>query len=104
MIPKIIQQWCDENNWTEAFSKGGIYYAFPPGAVIPLPVPVQKKQNKKIILLVVGICFPLAFILWVLLFFVTIALKLVIPWFLLVIIGVTGILIFILWISKISLR
>lgn len=35
-----IQEWCQENGWTD-FSKEcyGHYWAFPPGAVMPEPIP-----------------------------------------------------------------
>jgi hypothetical protein len=35
-----IQDWCDRNGWTELFAERcNFYWAFPPGAVIPEPIP-----------------------------------------------------------------
>jgi hypothetical protein len=35
-----IQEWCDRNGWTELFmERCNFYWAFPPGAVIPEPIP-----------------------------------------------------------------
>ncbi len=31
--------WCQENGWTDVFVDHSRYWAFPPGAVMPLPVP-----------------------------------------------------------------
>jgi len=33
------QLWCVVNGWSDLFEQEGIFYAFPPGAVMPLPVP-----------------------------------------------------------------
>lgn len=45
---KQIQKWCQSNRWTELFTQKGQYYAFPPGAVIPLPVPTEAIEEAKI--------------------------------------------------------
>ena len=35
------ERWCEENGWTEPFYQGGKWYAFPPGGVMPLPIPTS---------------------------------------------------------------
>lgn len=34
-----IQEWCQENGWTDLFVERQAFWAFPPGAVIPEPIP-----------------------------------------------------------------
>jgi hypothetical protein len=34
-----VKEWCDENGWTDLFIERYHYWAFPPGAVMPVPVP-----------------------------------------------------------------
>ena len=34
-----IKEWCDENGWTDLFTESYMYWAFPPGAVMPEPIP-----------------------------------------------------------------
>jgi hypothetical protein len=35
-----IQEWCDNHGWTELFrERYNHYWAFPPGAVMPEPIP-----------------------------------------------------------------
>lgn len=37
-----IKEWCDENGWTDLFrERYNHYWAFPPGAVMPEPIPSQ---------------------------------------------------------------
>lgn len=36
-----VQNWCNENDWTDLFVQQERFYAFPPSAVIPLPVPTE---------------------------------------------------------------
>jgi hypothetical protein len=37
-----IQEWCDTNGWTELFiERYNNYWAFPPGAVMPEPIPTD---------------------------------------------------------------
>lgn len=36
-----IQDWCQENGWTDLFKERSLYWAFPPGAVMPEPIPVK---------------------------------------------------------------
>ncbi|WP_265266034.1 slr1957 family protein [Spirulina subsalsa] len=61
-----IQEWCMENGWTDLFcERSGNYWAFPPGAVMPEPVPLKvlrliKEQKglcleERVLLLVVSL-------------------------------------------------
>jgi hypothetical protein len=34
-----VKEWCDENGWTDLFIERYCYWAFPPGSVMPIPVP-----------------------------------------------------------------
>jgi hypothetical protein len=34
-----ITEWCQNNGWTDLFIERHQYWAFPPGAVIPEPIP-----------------------------------------------------------------
>ena len=35
-----IQEWCENNGWTDLFrERYNFYWAFPPGAVMPEPIP-----------------------------------------------------------------
>lgn len=37
-----IKEWCQENGWTDLFiERANNYWAFPPGAVMPEPIPSQ---------------------------------------------------------------
>ena len=36
-----IQEWCMDNGWTDLFIERYNYWAFPPGAVMPEPIPVK---------------------------------------------------------------
>lgn len=37
-----IQEWCDNNGWTDLFQERyNHYWAFPPGGVMPEPIPQQ---------------------------------------------------------------
>ena len=36
-----IDRWCQDNGWTDLFVEQYQYWAFPPGAVMPIPVPVH---------------------------------------------------------------
>ncbi len=37
-----IEEWCQENGWTDLFiERYNNYWAFPPGAVIPEPIPYK---------------------------------------------------------------
>jgi hypothetical protein len=38
-----IQEWCEENGWTDLFiERYSNYWAFPPNAVMPEPIPDEK--------------------------------------------------------------
>ncbi|MEM9136046.1 MAG: hypothetical protein AAGB01_01670, partial [Cyanobacteria bacterium P01_F01_bin.42] len=34
-----LMQWCQENGWTDLFVERYEFWAFPPGSVLPLPLP-----------------------------------------------------------------
>ena len=35
-----VREWCDANGWTDLFmERSNHYWAFPPGAVMPEPIP-----------------------------------------------------------------
>ena len=37
-----IEEWCEDNGWTNLFmERYNNYWAFPPGAVMPEPIPSQ---------------------------------------------------------------
>lgn len=36
-----INEWCQLNGWTELYIERSQYWAFPPGAVMPEPIPPQ---------------------------------------------------------------
>lgn len=43
-----IKEWCDENGWTELVrERYNHYWAFPPGAVMPEPIPAQTLRSIK---------------------------------------------------------
>lgn len=43
-----IEDWCHENGWTDLFLRERReYWAFPPNAVMPLPIPTQVLQSIK---------------------------------------------------------
>jgi len=48
MTKQIAQEICDLHGWKEIFFHDGQYWAFPPGAVMPLPIPIA--QSRKTIL------------------------------------------------------
>jgi len=39
-----IQEWCQDNGWSDPFQVRREYWAFPPHAVMPLPIPSQALQ------------------------------------------------------------
>ena len=39
-----VQEWCQENGWTDLFIERRDYWAFPPHGVMPVPIPVQALQ------------------------------------------------------------
>lgn len=38
-VERQCRRWCEKNGWTDMFEEGGRFFAFPPGAVIPLALP-----------------------------------------------------------------
>lgn len=48
LLEKNLNRWCQDNGWTNLFTQEGQFYAFPPGAVIPLPLPTIKLTSAKI--------------------------------------------------------
>lgn len=46
-IERHIKKWCENSGWTDSFVQKGQFYAFPPGAVIPLPVPTAAIESAK---------------------------------------------------------
>lgn len=40
-IPKKVHQYCQEVGWKEPFWQSGRYWAFPPNALQPLPLPLH---------------------------------------------------------------
>ncbi len=42
-----IQDWCDQHGWTDLFLERYHYWAFPPGAVLPQPIPGDVLQAIK---------------------------------------------------------
>ena len=44
-----IEEWCEDNGWTDLFmERYSNYWAFPPGAVMPEPIPSQVLQLIKL--------------------------------------------------------
>ena len=42
-----IEDWCSENGWTDLFRERTDYWAFPPNAVMPVPIPTQVLRSIK---------------------------------------------------------
>jgi hypothetical protein len=42
-----IDEWCSENGWTDSFQERSSYWAFPPNAVMPVPIPVSVLRSIK---------------------------------------------------------
>lgn len=38
---EVALDWCDNHGWTDLFVEQYQYWAFPPGGVMPLPLPPQ---------------------------------------------------------------
>lgn len=49
-----IEDWCTENGWTDWFKESASYWAFPPNAVMPVPIPTQVLRSIKATR---GLCF-----------------------------------------------
>jgi len=46
-IERHIKKWCEDSRWTDLFVHKGQFYAFPPGAVVPLAVPTEVIESVK---------------------------------------------------------
>jgi hypothetical protein len=42
-----LNEWCIENGWTDLYVERYQYWAFPPGAVMPEPIPPQALRGIK---------------------------------------------------------
>jgi hypothetical protein len=42
-----IDDWCQENGWSDWFVERSRYWGFPPNAVMPLPIPRQALRTIK---------------------------------------------------------
>jgi len=42
-----IDEWCQKSGWTDWFFECSQYWAFPPNAVMPMPIPTQVLQAIK---------------------------------------------------------
>lgn len=42
-----IQEWCQDNGWTDWFKEQYSYWAFPPNAVMPVPIPLEALRSIK---------------------------------------------------------
>ncbi|NCJ07174.1 hypothetical protein GS597_11790 [Synechococcales cyanobacterium C] len=40
-LTDFVSRWCQENGWTDLFVDHCEFWAFPPGAVMPLPIPAD---------------------------------------------------------------
>lgn len=49
-----IEEWCQDNGWTDWFQECSCYWAFPPNAVMPVPIPAQVLKAIKV---EKGLCF-----------------------------------------------
>lgn len=42
-----IEDWCQDNGWTDWFKERSSYWAFPPHSVMPVPIPTQVLRSIK---------------------------------------------------------
>ncbi|UBF25146.1 hypothetical protein K9N68_26475 [Kovacikia minuta CCNUW1] len=42
-----IEEWCQDNGWTDWFMECSRYWAFPPNGVMPVPIPTQVLRTIK---------------------------------------------------------
>lgn len=42
-----IEDWCQDNGWTDWFIERSKYWAFPPNAVMPMPIPTSALRSIK---------------------------------------------------------
>lgn len=73
-----IQEWCEDNGWTDLFvERYNNYWAFPPGAVMPEPIPqkilrlikaekgfTKEERNWLLIIVIVAIISGILTYLW----------------------------------------
>jgi hypothetical protein len=45
VLHQYIQQWCQEHGWTDLFVEQRQFWAFPPGSVLPVPVPTHALEG-----------------------------------------------------------
>lgn len=45
--PQWIDDWCQANGWSDWFLDQSRYWAFPPNAVMPVPIPTQVLRRIK---------------------------------------------------------
>ncbi|MBW4542642.1 MAG: hypothetical protein KME43_26460 [Myxacorys chilensis ATA2-1-KO14] len=43
-----ISDWCTDNGWTDWFRERSSYWAFPPNAVMPVPIPTPVLRAIKV--------------------------------------------------------
>lgn len=46
--PKKVISYCNKNSYGEPFHQEGRWWAFPPHAVIPVPLPIRTSPNRKL--------------------------------------------------------
>jgi len=42
-----IEDWCNDNGWTDWFKERSSYWAFPPNSVMSVPIPTQVLKSIK---------------------------------------------------------
>jgi hypothetical protein len=45
VLHQYIQQWCQAHGWTDLFVEQRQFWAFPPGSVLPVPVPTYALEG-----------------------------------------------------------
>jgi hypothetical protein len=48
MHPRLYQsihQWCQAHDWTDLFFEQAQFWAFPPGSVMPMPIPARALEG-----------------------------------------------------------
>lgn len=44
-IYQYLNRWCQDHGWTDLFVERYQFWAFPPGSVMPLPLPAQAIES-----------------------------------------------------------
>jgi hypothetical protein len=44
-INQKAQEFCQQNGWTDIQKREGVFWAFPPGGVMPLPLPLSEQSS-----------------------------------------------------------